>query len=434
MGVCAAAVVMPFVFGTPALAQDPITFDQILADPGNTELNIAYARQEAEAGNLLKALAALERVLIAEPNADDARFYYATLLDQIGDDVAAQNELNELESRPISSELREQIQRYREGNTRRGGRGTRIFGSLGLGFSYDDNVSGLTDEASDAALKEDDYGITGRAQLKLVRDINGNPDRRFVAQARVLAKAYEDFDVVNFTFATVSAGFEGDDGDYSWQALIRARNLTIGGDNYLTEVGPYLRLGKTLTQDTSLQFTGYYNNQEYENISIGERPTIFEDQRSGSRSEATLRLRHNFTQNLRGSIGAGYQNKTAEYEPYEYDGAVVYATLDKFFRNGAYFDFDFIYRDLQYAELDGRVLFVPQFPGQTREDDRYYTRAAIGMPMDRLLSASSISEAEFIKALRVEFSVFNDNRESNFAVYEYENTGAELNFTYRFNK
>lgn len=431
-GGCLIAAALPLLLATSATAQSKITFDDILSDPNNTELNLAYAKQEADVGNLLKAIAALERLLIDEPNADDVRLYYVTLLNQIGDFTAAQNEINDLKQRPLSPEIRQQVSRYDRSGVRTK-KASRLYASLGLGFTYDDNVSGLTDEASVLADKEGDYGITGRAQAKYVRDLPGDTNTRFVATGRFFAKGYQDFDIVSFTFATLSAGFEGEDGPYKWKATARGRNLNIGGDNYVTEIGPYFQIGRKSGEKTTLEFTGYYYNQEYENITIGVRPTLFEDQRSGYRFESTLRLKHKFTPNLRGTIGLGYQNKNAEYEPYDYDGLVAYIAGRKYFANGAYINFDHTYRDIEYAALDGRVVSTILNTG-TREDERYYTRIATGIPLTSLLSGINLANVPVLNETQIEFAVFNDNRKSNFSIYEFENTGIELQFAWRFSR
>src|SRR3546814_4197268 len=59
------------------------------------------ATQEAE-GDLLGAASTLERALLDNPQADDVRLAYATLLCQLDDRESARVEIAALRSRPVS--------------------------------------------------------------------------------------------------------------------------------------------------------------------------------------------------------------------------------------------------------------------------------------------------------------------------------------------
>ena len=90
-----------------------VTFEQVLANPDNPKLNLKYAKQQARKGNLERAISTMERLLIAEPAWDEARFYYMTLLDKVGDETAAMQQLAILEKRPLSAGLRGKVSGYR---------------------------------------------------------------------------------------------------------------------------------------------------------------------------------------------------------------------------------------------------------------------------------------------------------------------------------
>lgn len=90
----------------PATAQDGfnddneiITFEEIYNNPSDENLNLLYARQRAEAGDLLRAAGTLERLLYTEPDWDSARLNYALILHQLDDKQAATRELDILEDR-----------------------------------------------------------------------------------------------------------------------------------------------------------------------------------------------------------------------------------------------------------------------------------------------------------------------------------------------
>src|SRR5579864_5034652 len=89
----------PALGAIPAEADVPEspTFDQVLAAPDDSDLNLSYARSQADAGNLLSAAAALERILLAHPNAHGVRLFYAAVLYRLNDLEGAKRQLKLLE-------------------------------------------------------------------------------------------------------------------------------------------------------------------------------------------------------------------------------------------------------------------------------------------------------------------------------------------------
>lgn len=82
---------------TPLAAQSLADLD-VLSDQTVSEASgIALARQQTERGNLLEALATLDRVLALFPNSREARFNHAMLLCWVGDPQGAEVEFARLE-------------------------------------------------------------------------------------------------------------------------------------------------------------------------------------------------------------------------------------------------------------------------------------------------------------------------------------------------
>jgi len=84
-----------------------ITFEQVFQNPANTDLQLAYARQQAAAGDYLAAAGALEAMLFSQPNWDSARLFYAILMYELDDRLGALREFTILEGRQLSAEQSE---------------------------------------------------------------------------------------------------------------------------------------------------------------------------------------------------------------------------------------------------------------------------------------------------------------------------------------
>ena len=59
---------------------DAVTYEQVLADPDNVELNFRYARAQVARGDLRGASATLERILMTDPSLAQARLFHAIVL------------------------------------------------------------------------------------------------------------------------------------------------------------------------------------------------------------------------------------------------------------------------------------------------------------------------------------------------------------------
>jgi hypothetical protein len=421
----------------PAVAQGgQITFEDVFANPDDKQLNIDYARQEANSGNLLAAAATLERMLIIDENWDDARLFYAAVLYRLGDYQGAEREVRILEARPLTPDLKAQLESF-TARIRGKLKKSRLVGALSVGLTYEDNVAVNADDVAGgggsaiATSDQPDQGLTARVRAKYSYELGGVQDAKFIAMFSSYSKLYEDFGQVDFNFLAGKVGFEGADGPFDWVVTLDYKNLDIAGDQYLSEYGLDMRIRRELTEKTSIQFDGDYSDQSYDNIVIGALPTQIEDLRSGLKYSGAVSLNHKFGAGVRGSVGVGLQTKKAEFEPYAYSTTFLTASGSKNFRNGAYAVASYFYRDVDYRESDPTIAGVGPEP---RREDRHYARAAVGVPVGAIFDTGNENLQKTLDSVVVEASVFRDERQANFDIYDYDNTGAEVQLTWRFNR
>jgi hypothetical protein len=89
------------------------SFDEVMAAPDSPELNFAFARSENEAGQLLSATGALERILLVQPENHQARLFYADVLHRLGDGLGAWRQLGLLDSVQLAPEQQAEKERFR---------------------------------------------------------------------------------------------------------------------------------------------------------------------------------------------------------------------------------------------------------------------------------------------------------------------------------
>ena len=136
-----------------------ISSQDVYDNPDDHQLNLEYAKQEIQRGEMLNAASALERMLYGNPDWHSARLLYAAVLYRLDDVKAANRELSLLEGRNLNPQQIETLERYETqfetplpprsttlGNTAYAPHDA-IKGSLDIGLRGDDNAgNALTDE------------------------------------------------------------------------------------------------------------------------------------------------------------------------------------------------------------------------------------------------------------------------------------------------
>lgn len=120
-------------------AQAEISYTDILADPDNPSLNQQFARERLAAGDAKAALAAVERVLVAEPTNLGARLFRAEVLAALGADLQAEGELRALAGLPLPDATKQRVRQLRARIEKRKKR-LSFQTNLSLGYTENDNA------------------------------------------------------------------------------------------------------------------------------------------------------------------------------------------------------------------------------------------------------------------------------------------------------
>jgi hypothetical protein len=115
-----------------------VTYEDILKDPDNIELNARYAQDQIAKGELLSAAATLERILLVNPNLADVRLLYAVVLYRLDSLNEAGKELEALKAVTLPPAIREQVAAY-EKKIKQRKRRTHIGLRQSNGWGYDTN-------------------------------------------------------------------------------------------------------------------------------------------------------------------------------------------------------------------------------------------------------------------------------------------------------
>lgn len=123
---------------------DEVTFEQVLKNPADLDLNERYAREQIDRGDLRGAAVTLERVLILAPGRDRTRLLYAAVLYRLDALVDAERELRVVIGRLAAADVISEANAYLkliEGRKRK----THFTVRAALGYGYDDNRNSAPD-------------------------------------------------------------------------------------------------------------------------------------------------------------------------------------------------------------------------------------------------------------------------------------------------
>jgi len=158
-----------------------ITWEQILANPDDIQLNYGYARAQVRRGDLKGAAATLERILLLDPNQNEVRLFYAVVLYRLDDVAEAKSELAILGKLPLPPALKEEAGRYAKAVQKRS-KHTHINGTLSGGIEYDTdrNAAPSTGRAlfgdtevnlTGTSLRRDDTSLLAMANVGVHHDL-----------------------------------------------------------------------------------------------------------------------------------------------------------------------------------------------------------------------------------------------------------------------
>ncbi|MGZ9099910.1 MAG: tetratricopeptide repeat protein [Brevundimonas sp.] len=416
-----------FSLGGVAIAQD---FEAVMAAPDDLALNLAYARTAADAGDLNGAAAALERVLLVDPNRHSARLLYAVVLYRLDDLQGARDQLNLLDPMTLTPLQRAEATRYRQ-QIERGRSTTRAGGSLSAALVYEEDAAGALAAQFDSLLappaSEDGTSAVLAGRFSVSHDLSALAEHAVYGSIGGSDKSSVDGVNGDIRQGDVELGLSYLGRLNAWSVGALARAVELFDEPYLVETGVRARASWRLSSATTLSLSGEAMNQSFDEPVVDAAPALLGRDRDGRRYAVGLGLSHRLSQ--RSTLGAsvGWQDKQADYAPFGYSGPVFQARFDTRTRRGQYLALSAGLQSLEYDAPD------PVFLGlgsPTRQDVRTWARAAVGAPISAF--APGGATGDWRQDVSLEAALTYGGRESEPPLADYQSWGAELRLAWRF--
>jgi len=398
---------------TPAYGQDTITFADIYAAPDDEALNLAYARQQAEAGELSQAAATLERMLYAKPNWDSVRLFYALVLTRLDDQSAAQREFALLDNRPLSPAQRETLERYKAGGDQNPRAMTSLRGRVSIGARYDDNAGNAIGDVVFGGADEPDESLMFRSVTEITAPVSRGSETQLVLRGDVQSKRHEEFSDADYDVYGLQGGFRGavGEGGIGWMARAEFMKVKVASQNYLNRSGATVGFDGGFSDNTRWTFRVSGYGEDYDNLTF----TTAEPERSGARWIADVGLSHQLTSTLNLGVNLAYEDKAAKNAALAYDGWRLRGRAKWDVSRGIYLSANGEYRELNY-DADSPFLF----PFAPRADENLRLNGAVGASLP------------WVEGVSVELGANYYNRNTNIPDADYENIGGEFRLIYDY--
>lgn len=419
------------VFAPATASAESVTFEEILANPDDLELNLRYARERISSGRLDQSAAALERMLLLEPEWDGARLLYAIVLYRLDDLKGSKRELLILQERDLTAQQQSEVARYLGLATARD-KTTRVTGSVALGGRVDSNPGrasadtiGLAAGTPVAltATERVDAAFTANSHLRVEHDLqNGRGDYLF-AQINGWLSEYGKVNVADYMSGEFKAGVVIFRDNFKVTPYAKVRTVGLNHQGFFTEYGGGAALGYTVSPMVELLAKGSVVYQDYRVTNISS----VGNSRDGELYTfgAGARIRASETDTL--SAHGYYFRKDARNASFSYDAyelSLRYLTL---LGRGIYVVADASYRNTSYDAADPRYS-----PTIKRSDDLFRTRVAVGSPLSTVFSTFGTELPNALGDINLQIAGGYSWQDSNISNLNINNWSGEVLLIKRF--
>lgn len=251
-----------------------ITFDAILAAPGDLDLNERFARQQIGRGDLRGAATTLERILILAPGRDRTRLLYAAVLYRLDALQDADRELRLVLGRPAAADVLEEAKAYLklvEGRKRR----THFDARVTVGYGYDTNRNSAAESDRNLFLgsaillnpesrKQDDTNVTLAGALGVSRDFGGSKPQKAFANVGYYRGEQTLIDVLDLQAYSASAGLALRFRGFEITPALGFDHVLLSQSTYLRDFWQGLRVSRRVLPRVELFGDLRHEGQEFE--------------------------------------------------------------------------------------------------------------------------------------------------------------------------
>lgn len=417
------------------LSGAPVTYQDVLRDPDNIELNLRFARTQVAQGNVRGAAATLERILLIDPDLAQVRLFYAVVLFRLGNIDEAEQEFRRVAALDIPGDVRAEVDSYLD-RIALERRTTRYTASLSLGMHFDTNRNStprsgtrlVADVPFDVGDEEADIGYLGIGTVRFDHDLGVQAGHELFGTLTYFHDEQVQQDAQDLQSFIVEgggvyrSGFEGIDVTPS----VSYTHLRLSRETFFQEYGVGLRLEREFGAGISGFASARLLYQTFSPIT----ENAIARERDGRQIEGMIGGAYAISPAMRISADYQHQDKSAKgaggAEFFSYYRDQIRLNHTWLLGDGQFVLNSFTYQRDRYEDPD------PFISGRTRHDDIFRYRVTYGAPLAFIFGAGTLPDA--IEDITVTPSIEYFRAHSNLNDFDFENWKfqALLNKTWRF--
>jgi Tetratricopeptide repeat len=361
-----------------------VTYDDVLKNPDDVELNYLFAQSQVAAGDVRGAASTLERILLIAPDLARVRLLYAVVLYRLDNLDEAEREFHAVQKLPMSDRLRAEVDFYLEQIALRR-KTTRYLATVGGGMQFDSNRN--AGPANDRVLfldtplrlvegkKKSDWSGVMLAGLHATHDLGFDAGHQLLGGVQIYGqKQIDQTDLDLMAIAGEAGGlYRSQLADV--QPSLFASYLNLGGESYVSTIGTGFRADHRVSATLDV-FTRFRFDYEFFD-KLDESPTT--DDRTGLRVQGGIGATWTPRPSLRFDAGVGLLHKEAREDFYTYSGPVALLSGTWLLGRGQFLLSGFTFESDAY---DGPERIVSH---RTRRDEIYLGGLTYGAPLGFLL-------------------------------------------------
>lgn len=244
------------------LPDGDVSWEEVLADPDNIELNYRFALTQMREGEFRAAQATLERILMLAPDLPRARILYAIILYRLDNTDEAEREILAVMDLPMAAGLRARLRRYLDDIARRRQR-TRfdLYTSVGVQLDWNRNQGPESSEletlfgrlpAGLGVRRQSDVAFQAYGRLGVVHDLPTQRRHRLFASVGWFRQEQAQIDRLDFDTVNVETGVVIDLAPVTLTPAAFMRHVRLNEDGLIDGYGGRLRLDWRLHRAVNL--------------------------------------------------------------------------------------------------------------------------------------------------------------------------------------
>jgi hypothetical protein len=399
-----------------------VTFEEVLKDPDNLELNYAFALTQVRQGDLLGALSTLERILLRNPGVPRVRLLYAIVLFRLNAVQEAERELDNVLKLQMDDGLRRELEYYR-GQVKRSQQATKFTAIVRFGWNYDSNrnaaplTRGIVSSGSFVSVpgEVETHSLETFARLEVEHDLGFQARHRLIASATGLYDLSLKSDRFTLGAIDVRGGIALDLRPIEVRIQPHYRWAHLEDDTVLQATGGSIRVDWPTKQD--LHFFAYFQG-EYQVFNATNRADVSRE-RTGAEWRGGAGVRWTIVPEHRVTLSAAGIRKEARAGFFDYTGAQVGLEHGWLLGRGMFLLSSASWEGQWYDEAD------PNINSTKREDNILRLRTIFGIPFATLTGWTTAPRPLRDVGISVGFEYSRAfSNIDNFRFHNYRVTGA----------